>query len=131
MAKTTPREPELTDAEWRVMNAVWRCPEATARSVLEELRGETGWAYSTVKTQMDRLVQKGVLKARMEGITTVYTPVLGQRRARRTALQGLLRRAFGGAAGSLAHFLLGSERLTERERRELMRLLEKQGGAKP
>jgi predicted transcriptional regulator len=107
MAMSKSPDPELTHAEWTVMNAVWREEPSTARSVLDAVCRETGWAYSTVKT---------------------YEPRLAQRSARHGAIRLLLKRAFGGAAGSMAHFLLGSERLSAKERRDLIRLLQKQEG---
>jgi BlaI family penicillinase repressor len=117
----------LTDAEWTVMNAVWRHDPATAREVLDAVCRETGWAYTTVKTLLDRLVKKGALSSTKEGQTSVYVAALPQREARRGALRDVLRRAFGGAPGSMAHFLLGTERLSARERRDLIRLLRAQG----
>ena len=109
------------------MNAVWRDHPATARAVLGALEAETGWAYSTVKTMMDRLVEKGALKAHLEGITSIYQPVLTQKQARKGALRALKERAFDGA-GAMMQFLVGSERLSKRDRAELLRLLQAQQG---
>ncbi len=125
--------PQLSDAEWKVMNALWREHPATARDILGRLEAETGWAYSTVKTMMDRLVEKGALKARIEGITSVYQPLVTQKQARRSALRALKERAFAGTSGSLMHFLVGNERLSASDRKELLRLLkeqERKGGAR-
>ena len=118
--------PQLSDAEWKVMKAVWRASSATARDVLGALEADTGWAYSTVKTMMDRLVEKGALKARIEGITSIYQPVLTQKQARKSALRALKERAFDGGSGAMMHFLVGSERLSANDRAELLRLLEEQ-----
>jgi len=118
--------PQLSDAEWKVMNAVWDDHPATARGVLGALQSETGWAYSTVKTMMDRLVDKGALKTRIEGITSVYQPVLTQKQARKSALRSLKERAFDGGSGAMMQFLVGSERLSAADRVELLRLLERQ-----
>ena len=46
----------LSDAEWRVMQALWDRGPCRARVVLDELEAETGWSYSTVKTLLARLV---------------------------------------------------------------------------
>ena len=57
---------QLSDAEWKVMHAVWALRGAvTVRQVHEHLDAETGWAYSTVKTLMERLVEKQ--HARVDG----------------------------------------------------------------
>ena len=79
---------KLTDAEWLLMKVVWqRTPFPTsARDVHEQVEPETGWAYTTVKTMMNRLVEKGVLKARLRANTTLYTEVLSRDEAQRTAV---------------------------------------------
>ena len=53
-----PALPELTDAEWKVMNAVWDRSPTTVREVHGALSASTVWAYTTVKTLMERLVKK-------------------------------------------------------------------------
>ena len=126
---------ELSDAEWRVMKEVWRRREATARTVREALVGETRWAYTTVKTMLDRLVEKGVLRADRRGLARVYSPVLSRSEARRHAAESLLERAFDGAAGPLMHFLVESESLSPEEREELRQMLDEhrreRGGGEP
>jgi len=118
---------QLSDAEWKVMHAVWSRTPATARDVLDELEGETGWAYTTVKTMMTRLVEKRALKTRMRGNTSVYEPALTRDRAQRSALRALVDKAFGGALGPMVHFLVADEKLSKKERREILRRLEEQG----
>lgn len=114
----------LTDAEWQVMNAVWnRYHPASVRDILDELEGKKSWAYSTVKTILTRLVEKGALSSRLRANTTLYEPVLTRKEARRSALLSLADRAFGGTFGSLMQFLVNEERLSEKERHELKDLL--------
>src|SRR4051812_43864243 len=116
---------QLSDAEWKVMNAVWEKQTASARDVLECLEDETGWAYTTVKTMLARLVEKGALKVRLRANTSLYEPILTRRQARRSAVRALATRAFDGAFGPLLHFLV-SEQLSPRQREELLRLLKQQ-----
>jgi predicted transcriptional regulator len=113
----------LSPTEWRVMNVVWEAGETTARRVRERLAGETGWAYTTVKTLLDRLVEKGALAARTDEGTRVYAAAVPRDRARRRAVRDLLQRAFEGAVAPMVHALLGAGRLSERDRKELRRLL--------
>jgi BlaI family penicillinase repressor len=114
---------ELTDAEWKVMNAVWDPGAATARQVCDALAGTTGWAYTTVRTLLERLAEKGALARRREGLADVYEPLLPRAQARKTALRALVSRAFGGGFAPLLHHLVGEEPLSSRDRAELRRLL--------
>lgn len=113
----------LSDAEWRLMRAVWARGAATARQVHDEVAATSGWAYTTVKTMLARLVDKGVLAEAKRGHVSVYTPRLGERAARRAALHGLLERAFDGTFGSLAHFLADDADLSDEDRAALARML--------
>src|SRR5688572_27570845 len=124
MAARPARSPELTETEWRVMNVLWASGPATTRAIHERVHAETGWAYTTLKTLLERLAAKGAVTAQREGGADVYTAAVPRARARGTAVRRLLARAFGGAAGELAHFLIGTERLSAKERSELRRLLD-------
>jgi predicted transcriptional regulator len=53
---------ELTEAEWVIMRAIWEHQPCAAGTVQEALAASKGWAYSTVKTTMDRMVRKGLLR---------------------------------------------------------------------
>jgi BlaI family penicillinase repressor len=117
----------LTDAEWKVMEEVWQDPPVTARRVCDQLAASTSWAYTTVKTMLDRLVGKGVLSVKARGVAREYTPRLTRDAARRDEVDALRAKAFGGRRGSLVHFLLDGEDLTPRDRKVLERLLEDAG----
>ena len=63
---------ELTESEWSVIKAVWETEPCSAPVIHEKLFKPTGWHYSTVRTLMDRMVAKGVLKAKKAGKLTIY-----------------------------------------------------------
>ncbi len=120
MADTLP-DPRLTDAEWIVMDALWRLARGTAREVLDMAGEETGWAYTTVKTMLDRLTDKGVLVAGRGGRATIYHPRVERGKAQRVALAQLRDRAFGGDAHAMARAVLQDDALSAADRRELAR----------
>ena len=45
----------LSEAEWQIMKALWRCQPATVRDLIEHLPPGVDWAYTTVKTMLTRL----------------------------------------------------------------------------
>ena len=53
---------ELTQAEWEIITAVWEHEPCAAPTITEALEKKKGWSYSTVKTLMDRMVKKNLLK---------------------------------------------------------------------
>ncbi len=116
---------QLSEAEWRLMNCLWRKSPLSAREIHGEVAGETAWAYTTVKTMLDRLVEKGALKTKPRGNATLYSPTFAKQAARSTALRALLERAFGGHFGGLVEHMVADEKLSAKERDELAALLAK------
>jgi len=115
---------KLSDAEWTVMRAVWARTPASARDVLEHAEGETEWAYTTVKTLLARLVEKGAVSMRMRGNVSLYEPRVTMRQARIAALRSLVDRAFDGTFGTLLQHLIAEEKLSPRDRAALARMIE-------
>ena len=123
---------KLTDAEWQVMNCLWEKHPATARGIAGRLPPEVKWAYTTIRTLLARLVDKGAVQEYKEGNTSLYEPILTRENARRSALKTLVNQAFDGAYGPLMHFLVNDPNLTPPQRRALEEALkeqpEKRGG---
>ena len=125
---------KLTNSEWRIMNVLWERYPATGRGVAERLPKEVTWAYTTIKTLLSRLVEKGAVKESKNGNTSIYEPILSRQNARRNALKSLANQAFDGAFGPLMHFLLEDQKLSAKQRQELQQVLkqtnQKKGGKK-
>jgi BlaI family penicillinase repressor len=114
----------LTDAEWQIMNALWKRYPATAREISENLADETQWAYTTIKTLLARLAAKNAVSEQKRGNTSVYEPLVSLKKARRTALRTFLNQAFGGTVEPLLNFLAEERKLTDKQRQELARILQ-------
>ncbi|MCE9596112.1 MAG: BlaI/MecI/CopY family transcriptional regulator [Planctomycetes bacterium] len=113
----------LSEAEWKLMHALWETAPRSARDVHGAVAEETGWAYTTVKTMLDRLVEKGALRSKMRSNQSFYSPSVTQQDARTTALRALLDRAFGGALGGLVAHMADDDELSAKERTEVEALL--------
>jgi len=122
---------KLSDTEWQVMNALWKRHPATAREVADELPHDVTWAYTTLKTILNRLAAKGAVGESKRGNTSVYAPRISRSSARRSALGSLLRHAFDGAVGPLLHFLSEEKQLTPQQRQELLDLLADERNREP
>lgn len=110
---------KLTDSEWQIMNCLWERYPATARGIAERLPKEVKWAYTTIRTLLARLVDKGAVKEYKQGITSHYEPLLARADAQRSAFKTLLNQAFDGAFGPMLHFLVNDENLTDAQRKQL------------
>lgn len=117
---------KLSDTEWDVMDRVWERGRVRAREVHGDLASSRGWAYTTVKTLLDRLARKGAVGAEKSGKTTVYVPLVTRAKARRSAVRLLLEKAFDGATAPLLRFVVENGDLPARERQELLRVLKRE-----
>ncbi len=117
---------KLSESEWQIMNALWAHHPATAREVAERLPEGVAWAYTTIKTMLARLVNKGAVSEVKRRNTSIYEPLVSQHKARRTALGRLLDQAFGGAVEPFLSFLAEDRGLSDSHRRELLKVLEQE-----
>lgn len=113
---------ELTEAEWAIMRAVWEHQPCAVGTIQEALAASRGWAYSTVKTTMDRMVRKGLLQVQQIRKLRVYSATVDEMEAKRGEFSRMLERAFNGALGPMMQFLVEQEGLSAEEARQLRAL---------
>jgi predicted transcriptional regulator len=114
---------ELTEAEWRIIKAVWEHEPCAAPAIQEKLFRQTEWTYSTVRTLMDRMAAKGLLTAEKVRNTTLYKSAVTRRQAQRGELLYALKHAFNGALTPMVQCLLESNVLSAEELAELESLI--------
>ncbi len=114
---------ELTEAEWAIMKTVWTREPCAAPTVTEALADERQWSYSTVKTLMDRMVDKGLLATEKIRNLILYRSAVTQGQAQRSEILRTVKRAFNGALTPMMQFLLNNEKLSEKEISELETIL--------
>jgi BlaI family penicillinase repressor len=116
---------ELTEAEWAIIKAVWDREPCAAPDVTEALAKERKWSYSTVKTMMDRMVDKGLLVTEKIRNLTLYRSAITQQEAQKCEVLRTLKRAFDGALTPMMQFLLKNEDISAAEIEELKKMLKK------
>ena len=97
----------LTKRERQIMDALYRLGRATASEILEQMPGAP--SYSTVRTQLRILEEKGHVRHEEQGLRYLYVPTVPRHAARRTALRHLVDTFFDGSPASLVTALLGSD----------------------
>jgi len=114
---------ELFESEWAILQAVWELEPCAAPTVQEALQSKKGWAYTTVKTMMDRMVKKGLLKTEKIRNLYLYSSVITQSQAQKSEIVRTLKRAFNGTLTPMMQFLIENDELSEEEYRYLERLI--------
>ncbi len=116
---------ELTEAEWLIMKVVWENEPCAAGTVQEALANSKDWAYSTVKTTMDRMANKGFLKVQKIRNLQLFSSCLSEVDAKRGEFRKMLKRAFDGAMTPMMQFLIEHEGLSKGEAAQLRKLITK------
>ncbi|MBA7675920.1 Methicillin resistance regulatory protein MecI [subsurface metagenome] len=116
---------QLTEGEWAIIRAVWDNEPCAAPAVQEELEDQKSWTYSTVKTMMDRMVTKGLLKTERIRNLILYRSVITKIQAQKGEIMRTVKRAFNGALTPMMQFLLDNHRLSQKQLSELERLIKK------
>ena len=116
---------ELTEGEWAIIQAVWENEPCAAPAVQEKLETRKNWTYSTVKTMMDRMVTKGLLKTERIRNLILYRSVVTRIQAQKSEIKRTVKRAFDGALTPMMQFLLNNHNLSQKQLNELERLIKK------
>lgn len=95
----------ISDAEALVMEVLWQTHPLGADDVVAALSTRTDWAEPTIKTLLNRLLNKGAVRAQKQGRRYLYSPTLAREAWVEQQSEGLLDRLFGGRVAPLvAHF---------------------------
>jgi BlaI family transcriptional regulator, penicillinase repressor len=97
----------LTRRERQIMDVLYRRGPATAADVMADLTGEPN--YSTVRTQLRVLEEKGHVRHEEQGLRYIYMPAVPRRAARKSALKHLVDTFFDGSVEQVVAAVLGGE----------------------
>ncbi len=113
----------LTVAEWKVMKIVWRRKSCSAREVYEEAGEAHGWAPTTTKTLLRRLVEKKHLTATAVGSSFLYRPARPAWPSLAGAADALLENTLEGMGGKLLAYMVKKVQLTPEDMAQLRAIL--------
>ena len=115
----------LTRRERHIMDILFRLGRASAEEVMNALSGSP--SYSTVRTQLRVLEQKGHVRHEEVGRRFVYTPVVRRQAVRKSALRHVVDTFFDGSVEKVVAALLGGEaaRVTDEELGRIREMVEK------
>ncbi len=115
--------PKISEAEWVVMEVVWRKHPVTALEVVQQLSDHKQWQDQTIRTMLRRLIRKKALTYKAEGNVYYYSPAVSREQCVRGESQSFLERVFGGTPQPLLVQLMQETNLSPDEIAELKRIL--------
>ena len=122
--RVTKRVPQISDAEWVVMRALWQNGPLTTNQVVAAIEPHTEWKPKTIHTLLSRLVRKGALSFEKKGREYLFKPRVTADDCEHAAMRFFLGRFFGGELAPFLARFVEREKLTRREIAELKQILE-------
>lgn len=114
---------KITAAESLVMDALWRRSPLSAEEIAAEVAEGQGWTEATVKSLINRLLNKGAVAAQKDGRRYLYRPVLDRGAYLSQESQGLVDRLFDGRLAPLVSHFSKTRKLAPADVAELKRLI--------
>jgi BlaI family penicillinase repressor len=119
--------PKISEAELEVMKILWTNSPLTANEVIQILEEQTDWKPKTVRTLLNRLVQKEAIAIQQDpGKVYAYYPIVSQVDFLQVETKSFLQRLYGGALKPFLVNFLREEKLSSEEISELKRILDEQ-----
>jgi len=114
---------QISDAESAVMEILWGRSPLTAEEVVAALDKSQDWQEATIKTLLNRLLNKNAIRAEKDGRRYLYSPLLERADWVQTQSEGLLDRLFGGRVAPLVAHFSERRKLSRKDVAELKRLI--------
>ncbi len=113
---------QISAAEAVVMEILWRNHPLAADEVVAAL-ADRDWAEATVKTLLNRLLNKGAIGAEKDGRRYLYSPQVAREDWVLEESRGLLDRLFDGRVAPLVAHFSEQRKLSSADMAELKRLI--------
>ncbi len=126
MSPDTPSLPPISEAESQVMLQLWREHPQSAEQLAMSLMPEHGWQLSTIKTLLNRLLQKGAIEAEKDGRRFLYRPLVAEADWLKSQSLSLIDRWFGGGLAPLVVQFASHRKLSAEDLAALKALIKEQ-----
>ena len=118
---------KISDAELSIMQVLWDAEEGLSMTELRRrVQQRTTWGSTTVKTLVQRLTAKGVLRQEKREVF-YYIPLITEAEYNASANKGFINRVYRGSARDLVAALLRSNDLSDEDVSELRELFHVEG----
>lgn len=115
--------PKISDSEWEVMKIVWSREKITASEIIRELNNKSTWAPSTIKSLINRLLNKNAISFEKRSKEYFYYSLVSESECIREESKSFIDRVFNGSFNSMFVNLVKSDSLTDDEIEELKEIL--------
>ena len=121
---------QLSRRERQIMDVLYRLEEASVKDVMENISDAPG--YSSVRTLLRKLVEKGHISHKEKGLKYVYFPLVEHKKASRSALSNVVKTFFQDSPLMAVNSLLdmSTNEITDKELEQLNQLIQQKTNKK-
>ncbi|MHC4424797.1 MAG: BlaI/MecI/CopY family transcriptional regulator [Planctomycetota bacterium] len=116
--------PRISEAEWEVMRLLWKQSPATANKIVSILTKKTEWKRETIRTLINRLVQKKAVGFEKKGRQYDYFPLVKETECVREETETFLKRFHGGSVEPMLADFVKAKKLSPQKIARLRRILD-------
>jgi BlaI family penicillinase repressor len=117
--------PSISESEWEIMNVLWDKAPKTANDIIFSLQESTDWKPKTIRTLLDRLVQKDVVGVNKNLRVYTFYPLYTQEECQRAETESIINRIYGGTLKSMLVQFIQEDTLSDDDINELRFILNK------
>ena len=114
---------KLTEAEWSVLDILWKENEMALGEITKALEPVNGWSKNTVHTYLTRMEHKGLVKIDRAHLKP-YSAAVTKEFCAKNERNELLDKVYGGATGDLIAAFLKESSISTEERNRLKKMLD-------
>lgn len=116
--------PRIAETEWKVMKIIWAYAPVTANDVIEKLSGDVTWKPKTIKTLLNRLLNKNIISYEKEGRIYKYYPLFTEEQCVKVESKSFLDRVYNGGFKQMILNFIENEELSREDIDELKQILD-------
>ncbi|MBW6411192.1 BlaI/MecI/CopY family transcriptional regulator [Clostridium weizhouense] len=115
--------PKISNAEWEVMKVIWNCPEITSVNIIRELKDRVEWKPSTIKSLINRLLNKNVIGFKKLSNEYLYFSLISEDECIKEESKSFINKVFNGSVKSMLLNFVESKEISETDIEELKDIL--------
>ena len=121
--------PDISESEHQVMKVLWKDNPITGTEIINRLMKKTDWKPNTIKTFINRLLNKGAIGYEKSGRGYSYHPLIEEADFYKNESRLFLKRIFGGSLKPMLATMVENDDLSLEDIEELKRrILAKEKG---
>jgi predicted transcriptional regulator len=116
---------ELTKAEERIMQIVWKLKSAFVKDIISQLDENPKPPYNTISSIVRLLEKKGYLAYKAYGKTYEYYPQISKSDYRKAFFKKMISGYFDNSVESLLSFMVKEQKLSDEELKKIKEIIDK------